>query len=117
MEKELSRTLETAEENEKQLLLGMSKAYRLIVNRLVRDFNYSKGGNLVNTKLKDLISTLKRSALAAQEQDQTNLSDLVDGMYYDEIPEDAKKELAETPQDIQQGLFEGMAHGYEKVII
>ncbi|TKG97592.1 hypothetical protein FC682_27080, partial [Peribacillus simplex] len=52
MEKELSRTLETADEQERQLLLGMSKAYRLIVNRLVREFDYFKGGDMVNTKVK-----------------------------------------------------------------
>lgn len=117
MEKELSRTIKTATEKERQLLLGMSKAYRLIVNRLVREFDYSKGGNLVNTKIKDLISSLNRSVLATQEQSKKNISDLISGMYYDEIPDDVKKEMAETPQDIQKGLFEGMSHGYEKVII
>lgn len=117
MEKELSKTIKTANEKERQLLLGMSKAYRLIVNRLVREFDYSKGGNLVNTKIKDLISSLNRSVLATQEQSKKNISDLISGMYYDEIPDDVKKEMAETPQDLQKGLFEGMSHGYEKVII
>lgn len=55
--------------------------------------------------------------MATQEQSKKTVSDLIHGMYYDEIPDDAKKELAETPQDLQRGLFEGMSHGYEKVII
>lgn len=117
IEKELSKTLETTNESERQLFLGMSKAYRLIINRLVREFDYSKGGNLVNTKIEELIRNLKRSVLATKEQSEKGFPDLIDGMYYDQIPDDVKKEMVETPQDLQRGLFEGMSHGYEKVII
>ncbi|MDP1422075.1 hypothetical protein Q8G35_27910 [Peribacillus simplex] len=115
MEKELSRTLETADEQERQLLLGMSKAYRLIVNRLVREFDYPKGGDSVNVKIKELISSLKRRISAAKEESKNNLTDLVNGMYYADIPEEAKDEIAKVPQELH--LFEGMAVGYEKIII
>ncbi|MGY3316866.1 hypothetical protein ACV242_005488 [Peribacillus simplex] len=117
MEKELSRTFETAGEQERQLLLGMSKAYRLIVNRLVREFDYPKGGDSVNTKIKELISSLKRRTSEAKEQSENTLTDLVNGMYYADIPEEAKEEIAKVPQPLQKGLFEGMAVGYEKIII
>ncbi|CAN7664882.1 hypothetical protein LJR015_002788 [Peribacillus frigoritolerans] len=117
MEKELSRTLETADEQERQLLFGMSKAYRLIVNRLVREFDYLKGGDMVNTKVKDLISSLKRRTSEAKEQSKNNVLDLVNGMYYDDIPEEAKEEITKVPQELQRGLFEGMALGYEKIVI
>ncbi|PLR92841.1 hypothetical protein [Bacillus sp. T33-2] len=117
MEKELSRTLDTANEQERQLLLGMSKAYRLIVNRLVREFDYTKGGDIVNTKIKDLINSLKRRASEAKEQSKNNVLDIVNGMYYNDIPEEAKDEIASVPQELQRGLFEGMALGYEKIVI
>ena len=55
METELSKSLETTDKQERQMLLGMSKAIRLIVNRLVREFDYPVGGGIVNTKLKEFM--------------------------------------------------------------
>lgn len=79
----------------------MSKAYR--------SFSESKGGTIMNTKLTDLIDSLKRRVTASKE--------LVNSMYYDEVPEEAKKEIANVPQNLQKGLFEGMSIAYEKIII
>ncbi|TKG94175.1 hypothetical protein FC682_27430, partial [Peribacillus simplex] len=70
----------------------------------------------MNTKVKELISSLKRRASEAKEQSQNNVLDLVNGMYYDDIPEEAKEEIAKVPQGLQRGLFEGMALGYEKIV-
>ncbi|MGN1400431.1 MAG: hypothetical protein ACI4XL_02925 [Bacillus sp. (in: firmicutes)] len=38
-------------------------------------------------------------------------------MYFDNIPEEAKEEIAKVPQELKRGLFEGMALGYEKIVI
>ncbi|TKG96748.1 hypothetical protein FC682_27185, partial [Peribacillus simplex] len=70
----------------------------------------------MNTKVKDLISSLKRRASEAKKQSKNNVLDLVNGMYYDDLPEEAKEEIAKVPQELQRGLFEGMALGYEKIV-
>ncbi|WP_035179641.1 hypothetical protein [Alkalihalobacterium bogoriense] len=117
MEKELNKMNRNTGEDEKQFLLGMSQAYRFVVNRLTREFDYVKGGDVVKLKVEELIRTFRKSATATQEQSKTGVVNLVEGKYYNEIPEEAKKELLEIPEDLQVGLYEGMSHGYEKIII
>ena len=60
MEKELTRSIKVTAGDERSLLSGMSKAYRMIVNRLVREFDYSKGGVAMDIKLTELIESLKK---------------------------------------------------------
>ncbi|WOD65267.1 hypothetical protein NQZ71_25600 (plasmid) [Niallia taxi] len=117
MEKELSTSLETTDKQERQMLLGMSKALRLIVNRLVREFDYTVGGDIVNAKLKDFISSIERRANEAHKQGNISMNELLNNMYYDDIPDEAKEEIAKMPTNYQKGLWEGMALGYEKIIV
>ncbi|MCE4052066.1 hypothetical protein [Bacillus sp. Au-Bac7] len=117
MEKELNTSLETTDKQERQMLLGMSKALRLIVNRLVREFDYTVGGDIVNAKLKDFISSIERRVNEANKQSSISMNDLLNKMFYDDIPDEAKEEIAKVPTNYQKGLWEGMALGYEKIIV
>jgi hypothetical protein len=117
MEKELNKSIKTTTGDEKLLLSGMSKAYRMIVNRLVREFDYSKGGITMNAKIMDLIESLKKRAIDAKNQSSSNTVDVLKSGYYNEIPNEAKEEIKKVPQEFQKGLFEGMSIAYEKIII
>ncbi|MGG1368360.1 hypothetical protein ABE322_21480 [Priestia megaterium] len=117
MEKELNKSIKTTTGDEKLLLSGMSKAYRMIVNRLVREFDYSKGGITMNVKITDLIESLKKRAIDAKNQSNSNTVDVLKSGYYNEIPDEAKEEIKKVPQEFQKGLFEGMSIAYEKIII
>ncbi|MDQ0164056.1 hypothetical protein [Aeribacillus alveayuensis] len=117
MEKELRRAIETNKGNEKLLLSGMSHAYRMIVNRLVREFDYSKGGVIVNTKLTDLIQSLEKRVKESKEQSKRSGTNLVNNVYYDDIPNEAKNEIENIPREFQKGLFDGMSVVYEKIVI
>ncbi|MDH2454861.1 hypothetical protein PQ796_30765 (plasmid) [Priestia megaterium] len=117
MEKELNKSIKTTTGDEKLLLSGMSKAYRMIVNRLVREFDYSKGGITMNVKITDLIESLKKRAIDAKNQSSSNTVDVLKSGYYNEIPDEAKEEIKKVPQEFQKGLFEGMSIAYEKIII
>ncbi|MGG4470734.1 hypothetical protein ABER68_22110 [Paenibacillus alvei] len=71
----------------------------------------------MNAKLKDFISSIERRANEAHKQSSTSINDLLYKMYYDDIPDMAKEEIAKVPTNFQKGLWEGMALGYEKIIV
>lgn len=117
MEKELTKSIKVTAGDEKLLLSGMSKAYRMIVNRLVREFDYSKGGVAMDIKLTELIESLEKRALDAKEKSNVNEMNILEGGFYDEIPDEAKEEIKKIPLELQKGLFEGMSIAYEKMMI
>ncbi|MGY3316877.1 hypothetical protein ACV242_005499 [Peribacillus simplex] len=117
MEKELKRVIDTSDADKKVLLSGMSKAYRMIVNRLVREFDYSKGGVIINLKLTDLINSLKKRTIELANKSKEKSENSIHKTYYEEIPEKAGNELNDIPDDFKKGLFEGMSIGYEKIMI
>ncbi|MGG3569664.1 hypothetical protein ABET11_23720 [Priestia megaterium] len=117
MEKELTKSIKVTTGDERLLLSGMSKAYRMIVNRLVREFDYSKGGVAMDIKLTELIESLEKRALDAKEKSNVNEMNILKGGFYDEIPDEAKEEIKKIPLELQKGLFEGMSIAYEKIMI
>ena len=117
MEKELTRSIKVTAGDERLLLSGMSKAYRMIVNRLVREFDYSKGGVAMDIKLTELLDSLEKRALDAKEKSNVNEMNVLECEFYDEIPDAAKEEIKKIPLELQKGLFEGMSIAYEKMMI
>lgn len=95
---------------------GMNSAYRYVVNRMVRDFEYKKEELKLRTKFEELEKVFRRLAESNLEQSKNDLYDTVQESYYkDDIPEDAMEELKNIEPDFQKGMFEGMGFAYEQV--
>lgn len=94
---------------------GMNNAYRYVVNRMVRDFEYKKEELKLRTKFEELEKVFRRLAENNLEQSKKDLHETIQETYYKEdIPEEAMNELKNIAPDFQKGMFEGMSFAYEQ---
>lgn len=95
---------------------GMNSAYRYVVNRMVRDFEYKKEELRLRTKFEELEKIFRRLVENNLEQSKKDLYETVQESYYkDDIPEEAMEDLKKMTPDFQKGMFEGMSFAYEQV--
>ncbi|MDG5790168.1 hypothetical protein QA612_22265 [Evansella sp. AB-P1] len=95
---------------------GMNNAYRYVINRMVRDFEYKKGELSLKMKFEELEKLFRRLSHNNMEQSKKNLYETIQESYYKEdIPEEAMEDVKELSPDFQKGMFEGMSFAYEQV--
>ncbi|QKS69863.1 hypothetical protein FLK61_24050 [Paenalkalicoccus suaedae] len=95
---------------------GMNIAYRYIVNRMVRDFDYQRGELEMEKKLLDLEKLFRRLSESNLEQSKKDLLETVQETHFKEdILEEALDDLKNISPDNQRGMFEGMSVAYEQV--
>lgn len=95
---------------------GMNSAYRYVVNRMVREFEYQKEEIKLKNKLLDLEKLFRKLAENNLDQSKKDLLETVAESYFkDDIPEEALIDLQAISAENQQGIFEGMSFAYEQV--
>ncbi|WP_035186380.1 hypothetical protein [Alteribacter aurantiacus] len=119
---DFSKMAETAEkdkirvnEDEAMYCAGMNAAFTFVVNRLAREFDYSRGDEQMVIELERLKVMFEKKVEESIKQSKENIGIQVDDALIDQIPEEAKKELRKIPAEFQQGMFEGIALSYEEV--
>ncbi|MBM7095937.1 hypothetical protein JSY36_09235 [Bacillus sp. H-16] len=95
---------------------GMNAAFTFVVNRLAREFDYKRGDEALIYELKNIKTMFLKKAEEAMKQSRESVGLQADNAFYDQIPEEAKAEINNIPQEFQQGMFEGIAMSYEGTV-
>ncbi|MBM7837228.1 hypothetical protein JOC54_000459 [Alkalihalobacillus xiaoxiensis] len=94
---------------------GMNQAYRNVVNRMVRDFEYKKEELAMREKIEEAAKLFQQLAQNNRELSQKSLYESIQETYYkSDIPEEAIEELKNTPREFHEGMFEGLSFAYEQ---
>ncbi|WP_078394397.1 hypothetical protein [Shouchella patagoniensis] len=113
---QLEITSRTQSKSGDKIYQGMNTAYRYVVNRMVREFDYKKGDRLMRNQFIELEKHFRRQTDSSIAQSTESLYDQVkEAPYLDGIPEEAIDELQQLTPEYQKGMFEGMAFAYEQV--
>ncbi|GAK06117.1 hypothetical protein JCM19037_4690 [Geomicrobium sp. JCM 19037] len=116
MEKTTREQMNTDEQNLYFVSKGMNAAYRYVVNRMVRDFEYEKERLSLEEQLERVRNRFQKLSKDNIEQSKVPLGETIkESDYRDDIPEEAIEEVNNLNEHFQQGMFEGIAFAYEQV--